>query len=64
MKTEILEAMVTLINEGETLTTENYTGSNPEAFKEFAEVNGFDLEEVVEVYIENEDYLTELFDNH
>lgn len=61
MKKEILAAMKTLINDGGSLTTENYTGNNPEAFREFAEVNGFDLEDVVSVYNEHEDELKGLY---
>jgi len=61
MKQEILEAMKTLIQEGESLTTETYTGENPSAFKEFAEVNGFDLDEVIDVYKETVDELDALW---
>ena len=61
VKKDILDAMKTLIKDGESLTTEIFTGDNPEAFAEFAEVNGFDLSEVVEVYKENESEFDALF---
>lgn len=62
MKEEILEAMRTVIIDGGMLVTENYNGTNPEAFGEFAEANEFDLDEVVEVYRENSDELEGLWD--
>ena len=64
-KSEILEAMRTLIQDGESLVTEDYyRGMNPEAFQEFAEVNHFKLEDVVSVFEENSDYLDELFEQY
>lgn len=63
-KIEILDAMKTLIKDGESLTTENYTATNPDAFKEFAETNNFSIDDVVEVYNESENELSELFENY
>lgn len=57
MKAKILESMETLIKDGESLTTGNYTGGNPEVFTEFAEVNGFDLQDVISVYEEHKEHL-------
>ena len=55
-KQEILEAMITLIQEGETIAT-GHDGD----FREFAEVNNFDLELVKEVFKENKEILEEIY---
>jgi len=64
IKKDILDAMKTLIKDGESLTTETFTGQNPEAFAEFAQVNGFEIDEVVDVWKENEDELTLFAETH
>lgn len=61
MKEEILEVMKAVVIDGGALVTGDYNGTNPVAFREFAEDNGFDLDEVVEVYRENSDELEALW---
>lgn len=51
-----LNAMVTLVKEGETLCT----GTEGD-FSEFAEVNGFNIDLVKEVYNEHDEYLNALY---
>lgn len=58
-KQQILDSMITLIQEGQTLAT-GHDGD----FREFAEVNNFDLELVEEVYEENKKMLEEEFLNN
>lgn len=54
--------MKSLAWEGEPLVAyDNWNGTNPDVFKEFADANGYDLDTVVEVYRENEAELEALY---
>jgi hypothetical protein len=59
MKKEILNSMIELVKEGQTITT-----TNENDFSEFANVNGYDEELVEEVYFENEDLLISIFNKN
>ena len=59
---QVLSAMKTLIRDNEPITTETWTGENPSVFLEFAETNGFELDEVISVYNKFEEELQELYD--
>lgn len=59
MKTQILNSMIDLIKEGHTIA-----GTNENDFSEFAEVNGYSIEDVNDVYNENEEMLTEIYLNN
>ena len=56
LKKQILESMKILVSEGETIASRN-NGD----FSEFAKENNYTLDLVEEVYFENEDLLTKMF---
>lgn len=55
----ILESMMVLVSEGEPIAA-----TNENDFSEFAEVNNYDVEKVKEVYFENEDMLTKIWEEN
>lgn len=56
LKQQILEAMKVLVSDGQTIASRN-NGD----FSEFANENNFPLDLVEEVFLENEYYLTQLY---
>ena len=56
LEEDILNAMVTLMHDGESLS-----GEYEVDFREFAQVNGFDVDDVKYVYRRNEEYLNSEF---
>jgi hypothetical protein len=59
MKAQILESMIELVKEGQSIAA-----TNENDFSEFADVNGYDVEEVKEVYFENEEMLTKIWEEN
>lgn len=59
MRQQILESMISLVKEGQPIAA-----TNENDFSEFAEVNGYNVEEVEEVYFENEEMLTKLWEEN
>jgi len=59
MKTQILNSMVEVVKEGHSLA-----GTKDNDFSEFAKVNGYSIDDVNEVYHENEEILTEIWVNN
>ena len=57
MRQQILESMIELVKEGQSIAA-----TNENDFSEFAEVNGYDVEEVKEVYFENEEMLNKIWE--
>lgn len=60
IKENILDSMKSLVQDGISITKEDYNGSNKQAFAEFSEANNYELNTVVEVFEENQDLLSEI----